>query len=406
MKKLKTVILLIASITCSLFFLSTNINADDTLWNYYIGESIQEVKISNDGNTIILFDASGTLTVLDQFGNLKWTNKFTQSRYNVPNIGSIAISSDGTTIATSCLQEHEYGRIETKCFDQNGETLWSNSYYGNLELSRIRSSLSLSSDGQLLTFIGMVEDNRSGFLYHRNGTEIWLDDQKIPTEIKISGNGKFILIEENSGFWEPSRYGRLHYLSKEKTVQWSEEYDIHYTSSSISFDGFTIATTLEDGQLYVLNQRGDKIFSYSANPATQLVVDVSADGSSIALGSNENQVIFFNRNGSTLWNYETTSAVQSVSLSENGSSLAAGCENGMVYLLSKEGNLLWSYKTPNSAKVSISNDGNNLAIGSEDKNVYFIPEFPSFTILAIMCTISLLMTFYKKRITSRRNNIS
>jgi len=398
MKTIIALVFIFLIVTCYSSFLVTAIDADDTLWNYFVGENIQDIAISADGASIVLIDSMATISALDQFGNLKWTHQFPQSPYNVPNIGFVDISKTGSTIVASCLQEHEYGRIEVICFNQNGDELWSTSFSGDFERSGIRSAISLSDDGNLIALIGMRNYNRALFLYNREGTEVWVEEQQKPTEIKLSLDGNFMLVGDNSEPWRTSPYGELHLFSYETKWLWTKNHDQHCTSLDISYDGSIISCGCANKIMYVYNKTGDQMFTFSTS-GTELFVDVSADGSTVALGSNDEKVVLFNQNGTKLWDYETSSSVRSVSLSENGSSLAAGCENGKVYLYAKNGTLLWSYKTGNSAKVSLSNNGINLAIGSSDAYTYFIPEFSSCYVLPIILIITtLLVLTYKNRI--------
>lgn len=399
--KIVFILIFLSAILCW-SFLIPNIKADETLWNYFVGEPIEDIAISADGTSIILFDAKGNLTALDQLLNLNWNNQFPQSRYNVKNIGSVAISNDGSTIVTSCLQEHEYGNMAVRCFNQNGDILWSLTHYGDFDRSGIHSSVSVSQDGQLIALIGMMNYEKDFFLYDREGTQLWVEDRQSPTEIKISGDGNFILISDNSEPWQEYPYGQLHLFSKQETLLWSESQDEHYTSIAISYDGSIIAAGCEDNKIYVYNQTGTKIFDYSTLVGTELFVDVSADGSTIALGSNAEKVVLFNQNGAKLWEYTTSSPVRSVSLSADGSFLAVGCADGMVYHFSKNGSLLWSYKTGDSVEVSLSNDGQYLAMGSDDSNVYLIPviipEFSAWIILPLLMIATLSIVIHKKRI--------
>lgn len=402
-KLIFTLILLSAILCWSV--LIPNIKADEPLWNYFVGEPIEDIAISADGTSIILFDENGNLTSLDQSLNLNWNYQFPQSPYNAKNIGSVAISNDGSTIVASCLQEHEYGNMAVRCFNQNGDVLWSLTHYGDFDRSGILSSVSVSQDGQLITLIGMMDYEKDFFLYNREGTQLWAEESQNPTEIKISGDGNFVLISDNSEPWREYPYGQLHLFSKQKTLLWSESQDEHYTSIAISHDGSIIAAGCEDNKIHVFNQTGTKMFDYSTLVGTELFVDVSADGSTIALGSNNEKIVLFSQNGTKLWDYQTSSPVLSVSLSADGSFLAAGCADGMAYHFSKNGSLLWSYKTGDSALVSLSNDGQYLAIGSDDSNVYIIPsiipEFSTWQILPLLMIVTLSIIIYKKRISQK-----
>jgi len=157
-------------------------------------------------------------------------------------------------------------------------------------------------------------------------------------------------------------------------------------------NGLEIAFTSQDGNLYVLDNGGNFLWSKNigASSTAPAVDSLSTTGSLCVVASSPNGVYAFNNIGTQLWHFNSTPAGITFNSSpviadidnnpHNGKETVIACDDGNIYAIDSGGNKRWNYNVPGAtftgspavADVDPQRPGMETAIGSMNGNLYLI----------------------------------
>jgi outer membrane protein assembly factor BamB len=164
------------------------------------------------------------------------------------------------------------------------------------------------------------------------------------------------------------------------TLKWKyeTEYGVISSSPAIGADG-TVYVGSGDGNLYALNAKGTRKWSYFTGGEVSSSPAIGADGT-IYVGSGDGNLYAINPDGTLKWSCATNSAnpnpfylSSSPAISADGT-IYVGSGDGSLYAINPNGNLKWSYATLTyylgiASSPAIGADG-TIYVGSDDNRLY------------------------------------
>lgn len=307
------------------------------LWSYQAGAQINSIGISSDGSYIVEADAQGYICVFSRGSNTPIWSYFTGKWIN-----SVAISSDGNYIVAGDTSGTLY------LLSRSTQTLvWS---YNTVIYGYI-SSVAISLDGNYIAALETT-NNRLYLFSKSSNIPLWYyqssDSMILGTDldlVNLSSDGNYIV----AGI----RYNVVVFSRTSSTPRCSYTTGGWIGSVAISANGDYVVAGGEDQYVRVfLRSSSTPLWSYQMGGRVYSVA-ISSDGSYITAGSQDDKAYLFNKDSSSpLWSYQTGSNVNSVSISSNGSYIAA-VGGTKVYLFSRElpnttPTLSWASLTPSS----------------------------------------------------------
>ena len=258
---------------------------------------ILSLSLSPEGNYLAFSDAGFSpasnppkrIALMDRNCEELWNHSTRTFVYNS------AVSSDGLY---SVFGSHE----NITCVEQDGSILW------NYPTAAQVISLDISDDCE---YIVAVTDNQEALCLNRSGSELWKNEFRAPSDIKISGDGNYICLTtslrkvffmDNKGniFWNRTlppgtkyaEWGISHngdgvVVRSAGSVSAYDRYGEARWNSTISTSGFMLS---KDGRysiiaggdsLLLLDEKGEETGTFSFNEKLHSVA-VSADGARIA----------------------------------------------------------------------------------------------------------------------------
>ncbi|MBA7622760.1 Outer membrane protein assembly factor BamB [subsurface metagenome] len=303
------------------------------LWSYQAGAQINSIGISSDGSYIVEADAQGYICVFSRSSSTPiW------SYYTGKWINSVAVSSDGNYIVAGDTWGNLY------LLSRSTQTLaW------NYNTGGYVSSVAISLDGNYIAALDTVSERLYLFskssstpLWYYQASDMLLGNLDL---VNLSSDGDYIV----AGIG----YNIIVFSRTSSTPLWNYPTQDWVVSVAISTNGFYIVAGGDDQYVHVfLYSSGIPLWSYQTGGDVYSVA-ISSDGSYITAGSQDDKVYLFNKGSSSpLWIYQTGSNVCSVSISSNGSYIAA-VGGTKVYLFSRElpntaPTLLWASLSPSS----------------------------------------------------------
>ena len=231
------------------------------------------------------------------------------------SVYSVAISPNGYYIVTGSADGKIY------YLTKDGSRKWS--YYQNPPVN----SVDISSDGGLI--VGGFE-NGDILLLNNQANIIWETHKKIPILlVEISRDGSYIGVGSyNEGT------NKLFYFDK-RGILWSYITEGKVIAISQSSNGDYFAGGTDNGRLYLLNKKGDVLWSYNLN-ALISGIKIFPQEQYIAVSAVRNnlgKLSLFNLDGNLLWEYP--GSFNTLSLA--GDKIIAGSFDGNIYLFNSDG---------------------------------------------------------------------
>jgi len=288
-----------------------------------------------------------------------------------PEWSSPAQSTDTWRVATSADGGYNFvganlnsGKNWVYLYDQHGNELWNYSM-GNYYIYAI----DISASGDRLAV-----SSSSGSVYYFSSESwepIWVYEFSYAeaVSVAISADGKYVAAG--------SLDGDVALIDQKGDEQWSHHQDNgDFTKVAISADGGYIATFRGNTNLNLYNINGaqlwQKYLGYS--PTT---VKISADGDRVLAACYNEALNFFHRNGTNLWNYVLDSThILDADLSAEGDYVTfvtpEGTYTNRLFLLNKIGSKLWDLEIDAYAEhVAIADNGSHIATSDPDRTYIF-----------------------------------
>lgn len=318
-------------------------------WKYSVPNTdIGDIAISSDGSTIAV--AAGKIIIFSRNGTVK---------AKLPYGNNIAMTPDGTKIVSMYYSSiYLFETVGSKISTSNNilEKKWEYSFN-----DRIRS-IDISNDGNTI-----VAQGAGIFIYNLKGTLIGTN-KKAPTLIHVSPRGSPIIGISQSGmqtFTKSGTSSKLYDLSINSEPKFME---IPSSARYVIFN--------EDQKLHgVTSVNGTELWSVRASGDIRSMA-MTPEGSKIISGTENGNIDCFDRNGTLMWSYsgnpeaQQMASVQGVAISDKGSLIAAGSFNGNIVFLNANGNLTGSYQVKDHIRhIAMSSDGLTV-VATGDETVY------------------------------------
>lgn len=143
----------------------------------------------------------------------------------------------------------------------------------------------------------------------------------------------------------------------------------------------------ETGKLYAIDNKGNKLFEFSADGpirSTAAISDINNDGvPEIIFGSSDNHIYILDAEGKQLRKFAVDGEVESGIVVEDINNdgnlqIIFGCEDNKLYVMDFDGNKLWAYQaegpiksTPTVTNINGSFD-KSIIFGCDDGNIYVL----------------------------------
>jgi WD40 repeat protein len=333
--------------------------------------SCNDVVISSDGNHVSI-SSDGNYIVTAGMDKVRLFNKSQELlwQHKIKGMSTVSISANGQYIAAGSASPTRGGCLYL--LDNTGTTLWSG-YLGEA----YDTYVSVSSDGYMAAVKNWKKT--SLYLFDRRGEQLW--EREIgrvhPNCLSLSSDANYIAVSyqdidevalpyiiedppaEVLHAQRLSMHGEVCLFDRSGELLWRyDTEEVH--SASISPEGHYIAAVVGDGELLLLDSKGE-LQGETYNPLG--CISLSSHGDFIA-GCEWGNLRLLDKKGELLWEYEASHKVADISISQDGCSIAAGSEDDYLYFFDGDGNLLWKYQTEDDIEsVSISSDGNYVACG-------------------------------------------
>jgi len=304
-------------------FLLFNKKSDTLIWKHSVGDSIHDLKISKNGDIIVVGCSNNNVYVFDRSDEkLIW--KFDTG----DAVFAVAISADGDYIVAGGKSEKVF------FFSINNNTpIWDYSTRNRI------SALAISDDGNF-TSVGDSNPSIGGargylYLFDKNFTNhepLWMNDLSYQViSIEMSSDGTFFV----GGGWGGNK-GKVWLFNVTKNkMQWSKTFDTQIYSVAISASGERIVAGNLDHKVYLFNNSVNiPIWNYSTGKDVEYV-DISADGEIVASGGRDGKIHLFDSNSNQpLWTYATggNTKTTQIALSADGNYLVAGSGDYKIHL--------------------------------------------------------------------------
>ena len=279
------------------------------LWENNLGDNVESVAWSPDGERIAAGGSFSRLVVFDASGVKIWEKNLSGWIY------SVAWSPDGSRIAVGGA----FNKVVV--FDSSGNLLWERDLGGDVY------SVSWSPDGTMIA--AGVDPGKVVALYN-NGSVAWKTGTLDTDVYSVSWNPNGSeLAAGTSGFGDIWYRGNVVVIDNRGNILWKSE----------NLDGW--------------------VYSVSWSP----------DGTMIAVGGAFKKIVVFDSEGNRVWTKYLGDDVSSISWSPDGLRLVVGVGFSII-VLDSEGNMLWSESLGgNVFSVSWSPDGERIAAGGNFKKI-------------------------------------
>jgi outer membrane protein assembly factor BamB len=315
-----------------------------------------------------------------------WTYSTTGNK-----IGGVTVSSDGSAIAVGAekvLLFSNYGELLAKepygeqvLFTQNGVFLISsfgpsvyffqrnttNSTFQkkwDYELPDRVRSIDISEDGKIIAAAGEA----GGTYVFSNSGKMTGSNSNYSAIIRVSPNGQRILGVSVAGLYRYSSSGSRSRYENISVVSQPDVMELTGTGTSVVYN--------DDQSLLCVNiANGAELWKTRATADITALAMVPA-GTKILIGTQNGNLDLFDDKGNRSWSYTTNPAntsgerIRDVALSSDGKIAVAGTYYGKIVALDAAGNELWSNMTKDHINhIAMSADG-SLVVATGEETVY------------------------------------
>ena len=294
--------------------------------------SFFDVMFSTDGSTI--YAGGNQMFVRSWDGTSHWGGR----------AGTVAtMSSDGNYVISAA------GDL-IQVLDRNGSIYWIRGMGAPIR------AVAISSDASLV----VSADERGDIHSWRANGESWgLNRSDLVKQIAIPPSRSYVVVTTAIG---------LKYLAPDMTpIWWDNKSGSLDSFIGISSDSSTVITS---GGNRVSSHTSSGVLNWMKDVTGEAFIDMacSEDCSTIVLGSQDGKVWVLDQQGEVLWTYSAGSWINGVGVSRDGSVIAAGALDGNLYILDHYGNLLTKTRTQSviqQRSVAVNSDGNRIVFADE-----------------------------------------
>jgi WD40 repeat protein len=294
--------------------------------------SFFDVMFSADGSTV--YAGGNQMLVRSWDGTNRWGGR----------AGTVAtMSSDGNYVVSAA------GNL-IQVLDRNGTVYWIRASGAPIR------AVAISANGSLIISADDMGDIHS---WTENGESWGLNRSDLVKQIAVSPSQRFVVVTTVVG---------LKYLKPDMTPFWSDNKSGSLDSFiAISADSSTIITS---GENRVSSHTKRGILNWMKDVTQEPIIDMacSEDCTTIVFGSQDGNVWVLDQQGNVLWTYPAGSWINGVGVSRDGSIIAAGALDGNLYILNHYGNLLAKTKTESiiqQRSVAVSGDGKRVVVADQ-----------------------------------------
>lgn len=330
-------------------FLILPVTAIEPSWQYSdSGADIGGVAISSDGSSIAV--AAGKVWFFSKDGKLLAKEAYGDLLAMTPN-GSSVVTAYSSTV-------YFFKRNTDDATAAPMKKVWENSLINSviaLDISDDGSAIALSTDGA-----GLIVYSADGSLQEYNKSHY--------SAVAVSTNGRYVAGLSQFGLTSFSKSRR--YVNKSYDLYLGSMPDVMALSSRGDYCVFN-----DDQRLISVRSNGSEIWHARAT-GDVMSLAMTPDGKAIIIGTNNGHIDKFDEKGNLSWSYDTQpknknyASVPGVAISDNGANIAAGTAGGEILLLNTRGDLQWSNQTTDHIDhVAISADG-SITVAAGEHTVY------------------------------------
>lgn len=336
------------------------------IWNSSISASTRDIKISQDGNYIVVGTENSKIYLFHKSSSTPmWS-------YNTSGtILSVDISSDGNYIVAGSEDGNLY------LFNKSNSTPIRIYSIGDWV-----SGVAITPDG-----LYIAASSYNDYVYKFNKlSSTPMYSTNLGTDgmcVDISDDGRYVVT------------GTTNRIYSCYTVQGG----LNSPWIGAVVDDIAMSS---DGNYYVAGVRDDLVrFFETTNASEQWLyntggdvetVSISADGNYIVTngGTPDRMFVFHQSSSSPLWNYTTGNTINSVAISDDGNRIVMGDAGNTVYLFSRSNSSpIWNFTPPSGSSidgVDISSDGEYITFGGGNNQVFLYNHLSKFNLTSTITT--------------------
>ncbi|WP_440953571.1 WD40 repeat domain-containing protein [Methanococcoides sp. FTZ1] len=226
------------------------------------------ISISSNGEYVTVADCMSNIYLFDKKGKLVWRVDGDQEEYAVGTSGAVAISPDGSFIATYQSSIYDVGRFadypklhKIQLLDNTGKIVWEHGT--NIEDDESGhsfdfTSISISSNGKYVVMGEKLHTSHSSngegcvVLFNADGDILWTNVTKEEViGVSISSDGQYIAMHTAGEISLLDHQGHMIWKSCIHNLERKYDPRDNVTSVSISADGSYIMASTGDGNVHI-----------------------------------------------------------------------------------------------------------------------------------------------------------
>ncbi len=256
------------------------------LWSYETDSLITDLKISKNGEKILLGCESGTVYLLNNKGRILKTLKMPEKIVNL----SIAPTGDYFSFFT----------LEGKLYflSEKGKILWSNKT-GNLG-----RGIGISENGKFI----IAGVDKTVFYMNMNGEIFW--DANLPDLISYAN-----ITEEGDMVFIGTEKGGLYCYRDDGNLNWKK--DVREKIINIANEGNYVCIETEKGRVYIFDLKGNEIKNFKSEEEIDFNI-FTPEILNLISGKKGNYLYFLSYDKKSLWKYTLKEKISFISSLPDG----------------------------------------------------------------------------------------
>ncbi len=277
------------------------------------------------------------------------------------DVYGVGITEDGEMILAGSSDFNLYA------FDKTGEVLWQYELFGAV------NDISLTPNADRIVATSFVTPNGTVYLFDSKGRLIWKKTLEAPAwGADISSDGETIALSLGND--------KIRILDKNGNTEW--EYETRHSAWGVweiglKPDGGVVAGS-DDTYFYVLSPDGQLIFENSQGGTGHTTgVAVSKEGDYVGIVTGRSMSVYFYQGTNLLWETQTGFNNGDIDMTPDGELVAVASYDKNAYLFNKKGELVM--KVPMKERVQsvvLSSDGKYLVAGTWNGGIYLFEVKP------------------------------
>ncbi|MCM8769016.1 MAG: WD40 repeat domain-containing protein [Candidatus Omnitrophica bacterium] len=274
-------------------------------WNYETESEITDIRIANDGSTVICGTESGDVYVFDHRGRLVTRKKMND------RITQVGISPDGQFFSWACLNGKVYFQGRKTRSD------WVHSF------NNLVRGLAVAKEGHFM----VVGVNNGVWFLDSKGTIFWKTELNRWVKcVSISPQATRVGIGMEDG--------RVLCYSEEGNQLWEGKAGNKTMKIGFSPRGDFLVAETDTGEVVVFGSDGKPVFNLVAGEEKKFV-GFSPDMFSALTGRRGRWFYFISENGRNLWNFEVDEKTVYLEAAQGGQRFVAAANKNIFYVAIK-----------------------------------------------------------------------